>query len=280
MREAMYYEAHEDGVICKLCPHECHIKEGNLGICQTRKNEGGRLYALNYGGVAAIQVDPIEKKPIYNWHQGTQILSIGSFGCNLHCPFCQNHDLVAAVHGNMDMTPKEVVEKAIDLGLNAIAYTYNEPTVYYEMVYETAKLAKSQGLFNVMVTNGYINMEPLEDLLPYMDAFNVDIKSYSDELFRKICGGRLKPVIEMIKRSQSYAHVEVTLLMVPELYGEILQRADFFKWLRYEIGDVTVHMSRYFPRYHHRTPATDVQWMLEVQKEALAYFSEVYLGNV
>ena len=222
----------------------------------------------------------IEKKPLDDWLPGTDILSIGSFGCNLHCPFCQNHELVAGYDRFIAMSPADVVEKTIASGLDAIAYTYNEPTVYYEMVYETAVLAKKQGLFNVLVTNGFINQAPLKQLLPYIDAVNVDVKSYSDDLFHKVCGGRLKPVIEMIKSTQQYAHVEVTMLLVPELYGEILDKAGFFEWLHCEIGDVTLHLSRYFPRHRHTTPATDIDWMLKVQAQARKYFTRVHLGNV
>lgn len=280
MREALYYNQFDDRSICKLCPNKCIIKEGEMGICGTRKQIDGKLYATNYGKVLGIQIDPIEKKPIYNWHPGTEILSIGGSGCNLRCPYCQNHELVAGHSGGISMTPEAVVAQAKAYDLDAIAFTYNEPTVFYEMVYDTAKEAKKQGLYNVLVTNGYINKQPLEDLMPYIDAVNIDIKSYSDEKFLEMCGGRLEPVIEAVKIALKYAHVELTMLIVPELYDDLVAIEKFFKWMYYEVGDITIHLSRYFPSHLHSTPATDIDWMLRIQKVARTYFGEVYLGNV
>lgn len=280
MREAMFYEKINDRMVCHLCPNDCRIKNGETGICGTRKHIDGCLYAINYGKVAAIQIDPIEKKPLAKWHPGTEILSIGSYGCNLHCPFCQNHALVADCRGGRDMTPEEVVQEALRHGLSAIAYTYNEPTVFYEMVLDTAKLAKKHGLDNVLVTNGYIQQKPLLALLPYIDAMNVDIKSYDDNKFFHMCGGHLKPVIEMIKTSKAYAHVEITMLLVPELYDDLEKIDRFCAFLALELGDMPLHLSRYFPRHLHRTQATDVKWMVEVQQTAQKYFNWVTLGNV
>lgn len=280
MREAMFYSKFEGRMVCHLCPNHCIIKDQQTGICGTRKHIDGKLYAINYGRVAAIQIDPIEKKPLANWHPGTEVLSIGSFGCNLHCPFCQNHSLVAGKGRAISMTPEAVVAQAIANDLSAIAYTYNEPTVFYEMVYDTAKEAKKHGLNNVLVSNGYINQEPLLALLPYIDAVNIDIKSYDDQKFFDLCGGRLKPVLDMIKTTQSYAHVEITMLLVPELYDDLEKIDHFCSFIALELGNVPVHLSRYFPRYLHTTEATDINWMLQVQKRAHKYFDYVYLGNV
>ena len=280
MREALYYSKFDDRCICKLCPNKCIIKEGEVGICGTRKQVDGKLYATNYGNVVGLQIDPIEKKPIYNWHTGTRILSIGSYGCNLRCPFCQNHDLVASRSAGVSMTPEAVVAQAKSYDLDAIAYTFNEPTVFYEMVYDTAREAKKQGLYNVLVTNGYINQEPLKALMPYIDAVNIDLKSYSDDKFLAMCGGRLEPVIETIKEATKHAHVELTMLMVPELYDDLVAIETFYKCLYDQVGDLTIHLSRYFPSHEHETPATDIEWMLRVQKAARVYFTEVYLGNV
>lgn len=280
MHEAMFYERFNDRLICKLCPNRCIIKNQEKGICGTRLHMDGKLYALNFGRVSAIQIDPIEKKPIANWHPGTQVLSIGSFGCNLHCPFCQNHELVHGAEHGVIMTPEAVVAQAIAMDLEAIAYTYNEPTVFYEMVYETAVEAKKRGLYNVMVTNGYIEKEPLEKLLPYMDAFNIDVKSYDEKIFREMCGGRLQSVIDVVKMAKKRAHVEITLLMVPELYADMEETERFCQRLSLEVGDVPVHLSRYFPRYKHITAPTSVEKMVALQKRLLHYFSFVYLGNV
>ncbi len=280
MHEASYYKIQDGMALCQLCPNRCIIKDGETGICKTRKFIDGKLWAMNYGHVDAIQIDPIEKKPIYEWHTGTEILSIGSYGCNLHCPYCQNHELVAGAGKGIAMTPEAIVAQAQSRDLDAIAYTYNEPTVYYEMVYETAKLARKKGLYNVLVTNGYINEAPLKALLPYIDAMNIDLKSYSNQRFHDICGGNLKTVLSTIHTSAHWCHVEVTLLMVPELYDGVEYKAEWFKELSERIGDLPLHLTRYFPRYKHETPATDIDWMLRIQKLAKHYFSQVYLGNV
>jgi len=280
MREAMFYKHFDDMVVCHLCPNKCLIKEGEFGICKTRQVMEGKLYATSFGKVAGIQIDPIEKKPLAHWHSGSQILSVGSFGCNLHCPYCQNHELVNGSEHAIMMTPEAVVAQAVANNLDAIAFTYNEPTVNYEMVYETAVEAKKQGLYTVLVTNGFINQEPLLYLLPYIDAMNVDIKSYDDSKFKHMCGGRLKPVFEMVKTSLQFAHVELTMLLVPELYDDMNQMDGFFRYISIEYGDLPIHLSRYFPRYNHITAPTRVEWMLEVQKLAQKYFTYVYLGNV
>ena len=280
MKEAIYYNNFDDRAVCTLCPNKCLIKPGYTGICGTRKFENGKLYALNYGVVSAIQIDPIEKKPLANWHSGTDILSIGTFGCNLKCPFCQNHELVSNLQGGIRLTPEAVVAQAIGNDLEVIAYTYNEPTVFYEMVYDTSREAKKQGLYNVLVTNGYIEEEPLEALMPYIDALNVDIKSYDDQSFYELCGGRLRPVIRTVKIALKYAHVELTMLLVPELYGDLEKFDQFCRWISLELGDLPLHLSRYFPRHKHVTPATDIDWMVKAQTRARKYFTYVYLGNV
>ncbi len=280
MREAMFYEKIDGRTICHLCPNNCIIKLNEQGICGTRAHIDEKLYAMNYGKITAIQIDPIEKKPLANWHPGTMILSIGSYGCNLKCPFCQNFELVQSLNTGVKLTPEAVVAQAISHNLEAIAYTYNEPTVFYEMVYDTAKIAKERGLHNVLVTNGYINREPLEKLMPYIDALNVDIKSYDDRKLLDLCGGRLEPVINTILYAKSTAHVEVTMLMVPTLYDDLEEIDKFGRWLSLTIGDVPVHLSRYFPRYKHDEPATDIEFMLDVREKMQQYFTHVYLGNV
>lgn len=280
MREAMFYEKVNGRTICHLCPNNCIIKLGEKGICGTRVHIDEKLYAANYGIVTGIHVDPIEKKPLANWNPGTEILSVGSYGCNLRCPFCQNHELVEQNIGGIKLTPEAIVAQAISQNLSYIAYTYNEPTVFYEMVFDTAKLAHSKGIKNVLVTNGYINHEPLEALMPYIDALNVDVKSYDDRKFLSMCGGRLEPVVRNIQFAMKTAHVEVTMLLVPELYGDMDELDKFGRWLSLTIGDVPVHLSRYFPRHKHDEPATDIDFMLEARKKLQSYFSHVYLGNV
>lgn len=280
MREAMFYEKQNERALCQLCPNKCIIKEGYKGICGTRVHKDGKLYAENYGQVSGIMIDPIEKKPLAHWRQGTDVLSFGSYGCNLKCPFCQNHSISKGKPSVISLQPDAIVAQTISYDLEAIAYTYNEPTVFYEMVYDTAKLAHLKGLKNVLVTNGYINTEPLLKLLPFIDAMNVDVKTYDDQQMLELCGGRLSTVIETIKRSKVMCHVEITMLIVPGLNDDILEMTKFAKWLFGEVGDLVIHVSRYFPRYEYDLPATDIDLMIRMQKAVKQYFTNVYLGNV
>ncbi len=280
MREAMYYKKLEGRALCQLCPNKCIIKEGYKGICGTRFHKDGVLYAENYGLVTAVQIDPVEKKPLYHWRQGTNILSVGSYGCNLKCPYCQNHEISMGKPNVISLQPDAIVAQAKSYDLNAIAYTYNEPTVFYEMIYDTAKLAKKDGIANVLVTNGYINEEPLLNLLPYIDAMNIDVKTYDEQKMIDICGGRLDTVIETIRRSKVMCHVELTMLVVPGLNNDVDEMKTFAKRLFYEVGDLPIHLSRYFPRYKYDEPATDIDLMLHMQKIIRKYFTHVYLGNV
>jgi pyruvate formate lyase activating enzyme len=280
LKEAMFYRKFENWAMCQLCPNKCMIKPDAYGICGTRYHVDGKLYAVNYGEISGMQIDPIEKKPLAHWRPGTQILSFGSYGCNLKCPFCQNYTISQSKPKVFSMTPEAIIAQVIANDLDAIAYTYNEPTVNYEMVYETAKAAHKLGIANVMVTNGYINQAPLKALLPYIDAMNVDVKSYDDQRMLDLCGGRLMPVIETIKTAKSFCHVEITMLIVPELNDDLGEMERFIPWLYSEVGDIPLHISRYFPVYDYDLPATNIDLMLQMQKSARRFFSNVYLGNV
>ena len=280
MREAMFYRTIEDRFICELCPNRCMIKPGDHGICRTRSVENGRLYARNYGQLAAIAIDPIEKKPLANWFPGTEIYSIGSFGCNLHCPFCQNHEISMEEPSVMQLSPEAVVAQCEAYDLPAIAYTYNEPTVFYEMVYDTARLAHEKGIKNVLVTNGYINEEPLKKLLPYIDAMNIDIKTYSEKRMLGMLGGRLDQVLRTLEIAREQCHVEITMLIVPGLNDDADGIEGLGGHIRRTYGDFPIHISRYFPRYHFDEPATDMILMQDIQRRLKQYFTHVYLGNV
>lgn len=280
MKEAMFYEVQGDRVLCQLCPNRCIIKEGATGICKTRTHTGGKLYADNYGEITGIQIDPIEKKPLAHWRQGTSVLSFGSYGCNMKCPYCQNHHISQGKPSVISMTPDAVVAQAIAYDLKAIAYTYNEPTVFYEMVYDTARLAHKEGIANVMVTNGYINEQPLMKLLPYIDAMNIDIKTYDNQKMIEMCGGRLDTVINTIRCAKVMCHVEITMLIVPGLNDDVEAMAKFAAWLFKEVGDMPIHISRYFPRFEYDQPPTNIELMLDMQAVVRKYFTNVYLGNV
>jgi pyruvate formate lyase activating enzyme len=273
-------------VQCQLCPHCCTILPGQFGKCNTRTNRGGRLYTQSYGVLSAISSDPIEKKPLYHFYPGSQILSIGSFGCNLKCDYCQNCEIsqvdedIFAQHPARD--PEDIVNKALlhrdNIGL---AYTYNEPTVYYEYMMECAVKLKNHGKANVMVTNGFINKEPLEALLPHMDAFNIDLKSFRDEFYRTRASGRLNPVLETISRvASSDRHLELTFLIIPGYNDEESEWKEMIRWIENECGrDTILHVSKYFPRHRLRAEPTPTETMLrflELARESIRY---VYPGN-
>lgn len=280
MKEAMYYEREDGKIHCFLCPHHCRLKNGQTGRCQVRKVVGDKLYTLNYGKISAINVDPIEKKPIIGWMEGSRILSIGSFGCNLHCPFCQNYHISMEMPPTYQLSPDEVVKKALDLGLPSIAYTYNEPTVFYEMMLDTAKLAHKRGLKNVMVSNGFIEEEPLINVLTYLDAVNIDLKTYSDGLYKKLGGTSVDQVLKTIEIASKDCHVEISLLIVPGISDDVVEMEKLFGKLHKINKSLILHIARYYPMYKYHEDPTDLEVMEEIQRKALSYFERVNLGNV
>ncbi len=287
-KEAMFYEK-LDGrkVHCYLCPHNCRIPSKGRGLCGVRKNMDGTLYSLNYGEISSVAVDPIEKKPLSRFHPGSFILSVGSVGCNLKCPFCQNHSIaqvkpeeIHTYHGNSD----EIVTKAVSLvkqGNIGIAYTYNEPSIWYEFVYETSQKAKEKGLLNVLVTNGYISEEPLRLLLPYIDAMNIDLKAYNEKFYKELVKGGLEEVKETIERSASHCHVEVTTLVIPGWNDSVEEMDEMTRWLASISPEIPLHLSRYFPNYEMKDrPPTPVKTLSELKHAAEKHLKYVYLGNV
>ena len=283
MKEALYYEKLGDKKVrCHLCPTECVILPGNHGACGVRLNKLGILYSEIYGKITSLALDPIEKKPLYHYHPKESILSIGTKGCNFHCDFCQNWQIsqnLSALTENI--TAEEVVAKTKECGSFGIAYTYNEPFIWYEFVLEIAKLAKKNGLENVLVTNGYVNSEPLEELLPYIDAMNIDLKAFSDDFYVKMCKGKLQPVLEVIKRAHRDCHIELTTLIIPTLNDsdeEIKREVD---WIHDNLGPETpLHFSRYFPCYKMNIPPTSIKTLERAAEIALRRLKYVYLGNV
>jgi len=287
-KEALFYEKLDGNKVhCFLCPHHCRIPPDGRGICGVRKNTGGTLYSLNYGEISSIGVDPIEKKPLHRFHPGTLILSIGSAGCNLRCPFCQNHGIARVkpeeIH-TYQADSDEIVAKAESLrsqGNIGIAYTYNEPSIWYEFVYETAEKAKKKDLLNVLVTNGYIEKEPLERILPYIDAMNIDLKAYNEKFYRDLVKGGLEEVKETISRSVRRCHVEVTTLIIPGLNDSREEMEEMCRWLASLSPELPLHLSRYFPKYEMTDrPPTPLGTLLELKRIAERHLKYVYLGNV
>lgn len=281
--EALHYEKLRDGnVRCRLCPIECLISDGKKGACGVRANRSGILYSEVYGKMTSMALDPIEKKPLYHYHPGKHILSVGAKGCNLHCDFCQNWQISQDLSSpTQDVTSGYIIAQAKRCGSFGIAYTYNEPFVWYEFVLDTAKLAKKSGLENVLVTNGFVNMKPLEEILPYIDAMNIDLKAFNEDFYIKVCGGRLGNVLEMIKRSARSCHVELTTLVIPgfnDSQEDIRREAE---WIRDNVGaDTPLHLSRYFPCYKMKVPPTPVETLERAGEIAGRSLRYVYLGNV
>lgn len=284
MKEVAFYQKREDGIPkCEICPHFCVISPGERGRCRVRENIDGRLYATNYGQVASLALDPIEKKPLYHFYPGSNILSVGTVGCNLECGFCQNWALVQGEMEVVPLSPEEMVEKAKEWQKNnniGLAYTYSEPLMWYEYVLETAELAELAGLKNVLVTNGFINPQPFLTLLPFIHALNIDIKGFTKEYYRDICGGRLEPVLKTAELAKKHAHVEITTLLVTGLNDSPEEIQQLVSWIYNHLGeDTPLHFSRYFPQFKMERPPTPLETMEIARDIAARKLKYVYLGN-
>ena len=283
MKEALYYEKlGSKRVKCHLCPYECSISDGSKGACGVRINKDGTLTSEVYGKTTGISLDPIEKKPLYHYHPGEYILSVGTKGCNFHCDFCQNWHISQVLDAPTDdISSEEIVNKALGLKSFGIAYTYNEPFIWYEFVLDTARLAKKKGLENVLVTNGFVNMEPLRGMLPFIDAMNIDLKSFNEAFYVKVCKGRLKPVLEVIKASAKSCHVELTTLLITALNDSEEEITRLVNWIYDNLGpEVPLHFSRYFPCYNMELPPTPIETLKRAEEIAKKKLKYVYLGNI
>ena len=288
MMECRYYQKMDDGrVECQLCPHHCRIARGKTGICRSRRNVEGVLVSEVYGRPCSLAIDPIEKKPLYHFHPGTTCLSIACTGCNLRCLNCQNHDISQASPaevGHYDLQPRQVVTLCKEHHCPGIAYTYTEPLTYIEYVTDTARLAHEAGLWNILVTAGYVCQEPLKDLLPYLDAANIDLKSFSDDIYSRVSGGRLQPVLDTIMAMHNAGvHVELTNLVIPGVNDDMLMIRHICQWMVGNgLAETPLHLSRFFPRYKMQDVApTPLHTLKEAERiameEGLRY---VHLGNV
>lgn len=290
LKEARFYKKKARGVVqCLLCPHECVLKENKIGLCHSRKNIDGKLYSLIYEVISSINLDPVEKKPLYHFHPGKHILSVGTFGCNFACMFCQNWSISQALvdeigGGYQRISFENLVSLAVKYekeGNIGIAYTYNEPFIWYEYVYDAAKLAKEKGLKNVLVTNGFVNEEPLKELLPFIDALNIDVKSMSDEFYRKQCRGRLEPVLRACEIASKSALAEITNLLIPTLNDSNEDIEKLVNWIYEKLGkDTPLHFSRYRPEYKCNIPPTPVETLERAYNIAMKKLNYVYVGNI
>jgi len=275
-------------VVCELCPHHCAIPEGASGDCRIRVNIGGKLRATTYGRPSAVHVDPVEKKPLFHFLPGTPIFSIATAGCNLHCKNCQNWQL--SQRGGEEMEhiyradPKVVVDAARDEGCRSIAYTYSEPLVWYEYVYDSSVAARDKGLRNVLVTAGYINQRPLRKLCKVTDAANCDLKAFDDGFYRSNCGAELKPVLDsLVAFKEEGVWLEITNLVIPTLNDDLGLIRRMCEWFRDHVGaDTPLHFSRYHPEYRMLnlpvTPAETLTRARDVAMDVGLHF--VYVGNV
>ena len=276
-----------DRVECLLCPHHCSIPEGKAGLCRSRKNVGGVLVSEAYGHPCALAIDPVEKKPLYHFHPGTKCLSIACTGCNFRCLNCQNHDISQVAPKDVrayDITPEEMVQICIEQRCPGIAYTYTEPLTYIEYVTDTAKLAHEHGLWNILVTAGYVCTEPLNDLLPWLDAANIDLKSFSDEIYRKVSGGDLQTVLNTILAMRDTGvWIELTNLLIPGVNDDMEMIRSMCQWIvNNKLENAPLHFSRFFPQYRMKhLPPTPIETLKKAQQIAQEEgIHHVYLGNV
>lgn len=281
MKEARFYTKGEESyVYCILCPHLCKIPNGKLGKCRGRKNIDGKLYSLNYGRITSYAFDPIEKKPLYHFYPGSEIFSLGSFGCNLACDFCQNWEIVYEDNVALSVKIDDIIELAKAQDGVGIAYTYNEPTIYYEFVYDIAKKAKDEGMKNVLITNGYINSDPLNELLPYIDAMNINLKSISESFYKYHCKGSLGPVLSAIELCAKKTHVEITTLVIDGENSTLNELDMLAKRISMINKNIPLHLSRYFPNFKLKLPPTKTETLLEARSIAQKYLNYVYIGNL
>ena len=286
---ATWRHADGDAVVCDLCPHACRIPPGRTGRCGVRANHGSTLIALVYGHPASVQVDPIEKKPFYHFLPGTRTFSLGTFGCNLSCKFCQNYSLsfgrpAAADLAARVMMPEEIATEALLHKCKSVALTYNEPTIWAEYGLDIAKAAWAHGLKTLSVTNGYMQPDAVEEFYPFINAANVDLKAFDDDFYQRLCGARLQPVLDTLKRLRKLGvWIEVTNLIIPEENDKPEQLAELAKWVCSELGsDTPLHFSAFFPTWKlTNRPVTPRATLELARKLALdAGLLHVHLGNL
>ncbi len=273
---------------CRLCSHRCRIPESGRGVCRVRVNDAGKLYTLNYGRAVSAGCDPVEKKPLYHFLPGTLTYSVAAAGCNFRCGFCQNWEISQSdgsdlLSGSLNLSPEKIVSKAISSGAQSISYTYSEPTVFFEYALDTAREGSREGLKNIFVTNGFMTPEALEMITPFLDAASVDLKFFSDNSYRDICGGRLEPVLNTLRiMKESGIRLEVTTLIIPELNDSESELSDISGFIAGLGPEVPWHISRFFPCYRFTdsppTPSETVKKAADIGARAgLRY---VYPGNV
>jgi pyruvate formate lyase activating enzyme len=281
---APFFRPYENRIECYLCPHHCKVAEGKTGLCGVRKNNGKEIELITYGIISGYSLDPLEKKPLYHFYPGYNVLSIGSYGCNMKCDFCQNYQISQQVlnDAKRDVSPEELVSSALSARRNiGLAFTYNEPMVWFEYIRDVARSVRNAGMKTVIVSNGYVEEEPLTEIIDFTDAFNIDLKSFNEASYRKLTGTHLEPVKRSLKQiAKSGKHLEITSLIIPghnDSEEEMIRQTD---WIAGELGkNVPLHLSRYYPMYKRNDPATSLENLERLYEAASERLSYVYLGN-
>ncbi len=286
-KEALFYSPSVRGVKCELCPNGCSLRKNEKGLCKVRVNRDGKLYTLAYGNPCSVHIDPIERKPLFHFLPSSQSFSLSTAGCNLSCLNCQNwttSQVSPEETQNIDLSPDEVVAKSVAKGCKSISYTYTEPVVFYEYVLDIARKSREKKLKNVFISNGFINEKPLKNLIPYLDAANINLKSFSNEVYQKLNGGSLEPVLNTLKILKSEGvWLEITNLIIPTWTDNLEMIKKMCEWLvKNNFQDSPLHFSRFFPMYKlTNLPSTSISVLEKAreiaEKSGMRY---IYIGNV
>ena len=283
-KQALYWEKQATGhlpqLTCLLCPNFCIIKENEHGKCRKRINIKGVLYAENYGLTTSLNLDPMTKKPLYHFYPTEKVLSLGANSCNLTCKFCQNYTISQYDCSVKQITPNELLVLCQKNFIKHVAFTYTEPFTWYEYVLDASKLLRKNDISVVLVTNAYVNIEPLTELIPFISAMNIDLKSFSDRFYVEICGGKLQPVLDNIKFCHNKTHLEITLLLIEGLNDDYNKLCSLFSFIADIDKNIPLHISKYFPRYLLNTKETSTKTILNAVDLAKKYLNYVYAGNV
>ncbi|MBR9677582.1 AmmeMemoRadiSam system radical SAM enzyme [Candidatus Woesearchaeota archaeon] len=282
MRLARFFDKRIGSKVkCTLCPHNCVIADGKVGVCGVRQNIKGRLFSLVYAQPIALNVDPIEKKPLYHYLPGTKTFSLGTIGCNLGCLHCQNYTISKTKPKKVaEYTPEKIVELALENDCDSISYTYTEPIIFYEYLMDTAKIAKRHKLKNIIVSNGFINLEPLKRLVKNIDAANIDLKAFNERFYQTQCKAKLEPVKNTIEFLNGKVWLEITNLIIPKLNDDLKEIEKMVRWIANINKKIPLHFSAYYPSYKTTQPPTQTNTLEQAKKIADKYLDYVYLGNI
>ncbi|MCL2064393.1 MAG: AmmeMemoRadiSam system radical SAM enzyme [Candidatus Cloacimonetes bacterium] len=280
LKKALYWEKTGENIRCLLCPHFCIILDNEQGKCRKRINNKGVLYTNNYSFTTSLNLDPLEKKPLYHFFPTEEVLSLGSNSCNLSCKFCQNYTISQFDCPVIQLSPDDLVKLCLEKSIKHVAFTYTEPFTWFEYILDAIKVLRYNNISTILVTNGYVNQEPLIEIISYISAMNIDLKAYSNSFYQDICGGNLQPVLNTIEYSYNKTHVEITLLLIENLNDNPDELNKLFKFIGNLNKNIPLHISKYFPRYLLKSKETSENALLKAVKIAKNYLNFVYVGNL